>query len=50
VGAFNVNNLEQVRAIMEAFGRASHAKGYDPISVTDIAVRYKERGRQLTLT
>jgi Fructose-bisphosphate aldolase class-II len=52
VGAFNVNNLEQVQAIMEAARETEspvHAKDYDPISLPDMVVRYKEQGHQLTV-
>jgi fructose-bisphosphate aldolase, class II len=40
---------EVVKARMEAFGQAGHAKDYDPISLPDMAVRYKEQGHQLTV-
>ncbi len=39
-----------VRARMEAFGQAGHADDYEPISLGDMAVRYKEEGHQLTVT
>ena len=39
---------EVVRARMEAFGQAGHAKDYDPISLEDMVARYKEQGHQLT--
>jgi fructose-bisphosphate aldolase class II len=39
---------EVVKARMQAFGQAGHAKDYDPISLPDMAVRYKEQGHQLT--
>ena len=39
---------EVVKARMEAFGQAGHAKDYDPVSLADRAVRYKEQGHQLT--
>ena len=39
-----------VKARMEAFGQAGHAKDYDPISLPDMAVRYKEQGHKLTVT
>jgi fructose-bisphosphate aldolase, class II len=41
---------EVVKVRMEAFGQAGHAKDYDPISLPDMAVRYKEQGHQLTVT
>src|SRR5918995_253501 len=39
-----------VKARMEAFGQAGHAKDYDPISLPDMAIRYREQGHQLTVT
>src|ERR671911_833808 len=39
-----------VKARMEAFGQAGHAKDYDPISLPDMAVRYREQGHHLTVT
>jgi fructose-bisphosphate aldolase class II len=39
---------EVVKARMQAFGQGGHAKDYDPISLPDMAVRYKEQGHQLT--
>jgi fructose-bisphosphate aldolase class II len=41
---------EVVKVRMEAFGQAGHAKDYDPISLPDMAVRYREQGHQLTVT
>jgi fructose-bisphosphate aldolase class II len=41
---------EVVRARMEAFGQAGHAQDYEPISLGDMAVRYREEGHQLTVT
>jgi hypothetical protein len=41
---------EVVKARMEAFGQAGHAKDYDPISLPDMSVRYKEQGHKLTVT
>jgi fructose-bisphosphate aldolase, class II len=35
---------------MEAFGQAGHASDYDPISLPDMAVRYKEQGHALKVT
>ncbi len=37
-----------VKARMEAFGQAGHAKDYEPISLEDMAARYKEQGHTLT--
>ena len=39
-----------VKARMEAFGQAGHAEDYDPITLEDMATRYKEQGHQLTVT
>ncbi len=39
-----------VRARMEAFGQAGHAEDYEPITLEDMATRYKEQGHQLTVT
>ena len=39
-----------VRARMEAFGQAGHAEDYAPITLEDMATRYKEQGHQLTVT
>jgi fructose-bisphosphate aldolase class II len=39
-----------VRARMEAFGQAGHAEDYEPITLEDMAARYKEQGHQLTVT
>jgi fructose-bisphosphate aldolase class II len=39
-----------VKARMEAFGQAGHASGYEPISLGDMAVRYREEGHQFTVT
>ncbi|CAN5724450.1 fructose-bisphosphate aldolase class II [soil metagenome] len=39
-----------VKARMEAFGQAGHAGDYEPISLEDMAGRYKEQGHQLTVT
>ncbi len=39
-----------VKARMEAFGQAGHAGDYDPITLEDMATRYKEQGHQLTVT
>jgi fructose-bisphosphate aldolase, class II len=41
---------EVVRARMEAFGQVGHAGDYEPISLCDMAVRYREQGHQLTVT
>jgi fructose-bisphosphate aldolase, class II len=41
---------EVVKARMEAFGQAGHARDYDPISLPDMAVRYKEQGHALKVT
>jgi fructose-bisphosphate aldolase, class II len=41
---------EVVKARMEAFGQAGHASDYDPISLPDMAVRYKEQGHALKVT
>jgi fructose-bisphosphate aldolase class II len=40
---------EVVKARMEAFGQAGHAGDYEPISLEDMAVRYREEGHQLTV-
>ena len=39
-----------VKARMEAFGQAGHAEDYDPITLEDMAARYKKQGHQLTVT
>ncbi len=39
-----------VKARMEAFGQAGHAGDYDPITLDEMANRYKEQGHQLTVT
>ena len=39
-----------VKARMEAFGQAGHAENYEPITLEDMATRYKEQGHQLTVT
>jgi fructose-bisphosphate aldolase class II len=39
---------EVVKARMEAFGQAGHAGDYEPISLEDMAARYKQEGHQLT--
>src|SRR4051812_18845795 len=41
---------EVVKARMEAFGQAGHARDYDPISLPDMAVRYREQGHTLKVT
>jgi fructose-bisphosphate aldolase class II len=41
---------EVVRARLEAFGQAGHAKDYEPISLPDMAVRYGEQGHALKVT
>jgi fructose-bisphosphate aldolase, class II len=41
---------EIVKARMEAFGQAGHAGDYEPISLEDMADRYKKEGHQLTVT
>jgi hypothetical protein len=41
---------EVVKARMEAFGQTGHARDYVPISLPDMAVRYKEQGHSLTVT
>lgn len=40
---------EVVRARMEAFGQAGHAGDYEPITLEEMASRYKEQGHQLTV-
>jgi fructose-bisphosphate aldolase, class II len=39
-----------VKARMEEFGQAGHAGDYEPISLGDMAVRYREEGHLLTTT
>jgi fructose-bisphosphate aldolase class II len=39
-----------VKARMEEFGQAGHAGDYEPISLGDMAVRYREKGHLLTTT
>ena len=41
---------EVVRARMEAFGQAGHAADYEPITLEEMADRYKQQGHQLTVT
>jgi fructose-bisphosphate aldolase class II len=41
---------EVVKARMEAFGQSGHAADYEPISLEDMAVRYREEGHLLTTT
>jgi fructose-bisphosphate aldolase, class II len=39
---------EVVKARIEAFGQAGHAGDYEPISLEEMADRYREEGHQLT--
>jgi fructose-bisphosphate aldolase class II len=41
---------EIVKARMEAFGQAGHAGDYEPITLEEMADRYKKEGHQLTVT
>ena len=39
-----------VRARMEEFGQAGHARDYSPITLEEMAARYREQGHQLAVT